>query len=78
MFETLTEAGISIVLRADDTRPIVLQTHSGGDTPLEIRLGAALADEVASKLQLAARIAQSTTYDGIERDITLATWQHED
>lgn len=78
MFEKLTEAGISVVLCADGTRPVILQTHSGGDTPLEIRLSAALADEVASKLQLAARIAQSTAYDGIERDIPLATWQHED
>ena len=78
MFEKLTEAGISIVLRADDTRPVILQTHSGGDTPLEIRLSAALADEVASQLQRAARVAQSAVYDGIEGDVSLATWQHED
>ena len=36
---------------------------------------AALADEVASQLQRAARIAQSTIYDGIEGDVPLATWQ---
>lgn len=78
MFEKLAEAGISIVLRADDTHPVILQTHSMGDTPLEIRLSAALAGEVASKLQRAARIAQSAAYDGVERDIPLATWQHED
>ena len=75
MFEKPTEAGISIVLRADDTHPVILQTHSGGDTPMEIRLSAALADEVASQLQRAARIAQSTVYDGIEGDAPLATWQ---
>ena len=75
MFEKLEEAGISIVLRADDTRPVVLQTHSGGDTPLEIRLSAALADEVASQLQRAAHIAQSTVYDEIEGDVPLAIWQ---
>lgn len=78
MFEKLTEAGISVILRADDTHQVILQTHSGGDTPLEIRLSAALANEVASQLQRAARVAQSTIYDGIERDITLATWRHED
>ena len=75
MFEKLTEAGISVVLRADDTHPVILQTHSGGDTPLEIRLSAALADEVASQLQRAAHIAKSTKYDGIEGDVPLATWQ---
>ena len=75
MFEKLTEAGISIVLRADDTHPVILQTHSGGDTPMEIRLSAALANEVASQLQRTAHIAQSTKYDGIEGDVTLATWQ---
>lgn len=69
MFEKLTEAGISVILRADDTHPVILQTHSGGDTPMEIRLSAALADEVASQLQRAARIAQSTIYDGIEGDV---------
>ena len=77
MFEKLTEAGISIVLRADDTHPVILQTHSEGDTPMEIRLSAALADEVASQLQRAARIAQSAIYDEIEGDVPLATWQHE-
>ncbi|MCF1694296.1 hypothetical protein [Corynebacterium argentoratense] len=75
MFEKLTEAGISIVFRADDTRPVILQTHSGGDTPLEIRLSAALANEVASQLQRAAHIAQSAVYDGIEGDVPLAIWQ---
>lgn len=78
MFEKLEEAGISIVLRADDTRPVILQTHSGGDTPLEIRLSAALAGEFASQLQRAARIAQSAVYDEIEGDVPLATWRHED
>ncbi len=75
MFEKLTEAGISIVLRANDTHPVILQTHSGGDTPMEIRLSAALANEVASQLQRAARIAQSAIYDGIEGDVPLAIWQ---
>lgn len=78
MFEKLTEAGISVILRADDTHQVILQTHSGGDTPMEIRLSAALAGEVASQLQRAAHIAQSAVYDEIEGDIPLATWQRED
>ena len=74
MFENLKATGVSIALRPEDERPIVVTIPTEGDTELEMRIGIDTAIDIASELQRAVIVAQSTLCDGMEGDIPLAAW----